>query len=246
MKTHDNIKKNGFTMKYITLTTLLFITLLFTSCSEYSKNQRTLNKAFDLYTNAEDNKDLEEAARMYSSVINQKIYASERLAVVYRILGDRSLQSEQFGFAAKYYTEALKITPAKTSVHYGLGLAYANLYETSADANQKREFLVRAEEEIRYAVSKDAENPNYHATLATILGVYKGDTKAALDEISLALRYNPDNIEYIFLLARLEYDASDFEKSIRAYRRIIELSGDSYNTRKTAEENIAKINSMRK
>ncbi len=91
------------------IVTIIFISSLITfSCTQVQKNKMELDKAYDLSVDAQSEKELLEALKIYDSIINQKIYAQERMGVVYRLLGDRSLANEQYGYAAKYFTEAFK------------------------------------------------------------------------------------------------------------------------------------------
>ncbi len=225
---------------------IVFISTLITlSCTQVQKNKIALDKAYDLSVDAQTEEQLLQALKIYDSIINQKIYAQERMAVVYRLLGDRSLANEQYGYAAKYFTEALKITPNSVALHYWLGISYGNLYESATDINQKANFLQNAESNLRYAVQKDGENPNYYAALATVIGVYKGEYKEALGYILEALNSEPNNIEYLFILARIQYQLEDYNASINTYQIITDLSPDSYSTRENAQNNIKQILQIR-
>ncbi len=223
---------------------IIFATLL-TSCTQYQKNQIELNKAYELSDNDNSEEDLRQALKIYSSVIDQQVYAQKRMSSVYRILGDRSFAMEQYGYAAKYYSEALKITPTNIEIHYQLGLTYANLYESTTDSEQRAKFLESAEKEVAYSLSKYDDNPKYLATFSTIVGIYKDEPERALTYITKALSIEPTNIQYLFILARLQYQLENYSASINTYERIITLSPDSYNTRQHAEANIKQIREIR-
>lgn len=215
------------------------------SCTQHQKNKMEMNKAYDLSVDAETEEDLQEALKIYGGIIDQKIYAQKRMGFVYRLLGDRSLAMEQYGYAAKYFTEALKITPTNPSLHYGLGISYANLYESSTDDDQRKGFLKKSENSLKYALEKDSENPNYYAALATVVGIYKGNYDEAMKYITRALNYGANNIEYLFILARLQYQLESYNDSINTYNLIVDLSPDSYSTRQNAENNIKQIMQIR-
>ncbi len=227
----------------------IFIVIIFaaflSSCTQYQKNQIELNKAYELSDNNNSEKDLQEALRIYRGVIDQQVYAQKRMSSVYKLLGDRSFAMEQFAYAVKYYSEALKITPTNINLHYQLGLSYANLYESTTDTEQRAIFLDNAEKEVFYAVDKDGENPKYLATLASIIGIYKNDPAQAMAYITKSLGFDATNIQYLFLLARLQYQLENYDASIDTYNKIIALSADSYNTRKNAEDNIRQIKQIR-
>lgn len=233
-------------MKNITIIIFAIIfTILLTSCTQYQKNQMELNKAYELSDNDNSDEDLRKALKIYGSIIDQQVYAQKRMSSVYTLLGDRSFAMEQYSYAANYYSEALKITPTNIAIHYKLGLSYANLYESTMDNEQRARFLENAEKEVAYALSKMDDNPRYLATYATIIGIHKNEPSDALRYITKALSIDATNIEYLFVLARLQYQLENYLASIDTYERIIALSKDSYNTRQYAEANIRQIREMR-
>ncbi len=224
---------------------IIVFAIFMSSCTQYQKNQLELNKAYELSDHNNSEEDLREALKIYSSIIDQQVYAQKRMSYVYTILGDRSFANEQYAYAAKYYSEALKITPTNVNIHYRLGLSYANLYESTMDNEQRSKFLDNAEKEVVYALSKHEDNQRYLATLATIIGIYKDDPAKGLEYITKALSIDATNIEYLFILARLQYQLENYNASIDTYNRIIALSPDSYSTRQNAENNIRQIREIR-
>ena len=103
--------------------------------------------------NEDDDKALLDVTDTYNDIINQKIYAQDRLGAVYRVLAERSLAKKQYAYSAKYFTEALKILPNSPYLRYGLGLSYANLAESADTETQKTNFLARAESNIQFAIN---------------------------------------------------------------------------------------------
>lgn len=197
------------------------------SCSDIFKNRMKLNKAYSLYEkgkNEDDDKALEDITKTYQDIINQKIYAQERLGAVYRTLAERSLAKSQFGYAAQYFTEALKVLPNSPYLRYGLGISYANLAESSDNEEQKKDFINRAKNNFQFAISKDMGNPNYYAALASLIAVHEAKYEEALKLIDKALTMSPDNVNYLFILGRIEYGLNNYTKAIEAYRRIVNIS----------------------
>ena len=82
--------------KYVVLT-ICFLSLI--SCNmQIFSNRFNLNRAYNLYEkgkNEDDDQALLEITSIYNDIINQKIYAQDRLASVYRVLGERSLAKQQ-------------------------------------------------------------------------------------------------------------------------------------------------------
>lgn len=225
---------------------IFFLISFLISCSEGLKNKQQLSKAYSLYEkgkNKDDDTALLEAGKIYQKLINQKIYSQERLAAVYRTLAERSLAKNQFGYSAKYFSEALKILPNSPYLRYGLGLSYANLSESADTAAQKKDFLDKAENNIRFAISKDNNNQNYHAALASLLGIHQNKYQEALKSIDTALKIQNDNVDFLFILARIQFGLGNYQKSIEAYRRIVSLSNEP-RVREQANANIQSLIGM--
>lgn len=234
--------------KTIKLTSLLlFISIINISCSQVITNRFNLGKAYNLYEkgkNEDDDKALLEITKTYNDIINQKIYAQERLASVYRTLGERSLVKEQYGYAAKYFSEALKIIPNSPYLRYGLGISYVNLAESSDDNTQREDFIDKAEKNIKFAISKDAKNPNYYAALASLKNSQEKKYEEALELINKSVELAPNNTDYLFILANIQYNLGNDDKAIEAYRKIANTTKENY-VKKRALENIDQIISLK-
>ncbi len=144
------------------ITAIIILLISFISCNQVFKNRYNLNKAYSLYEkgkNKDDDEALLEITGTYNDIINQKIYAQDRLAAVYRTLGERSLAKSQYGYSAKYFSEALKVLPNSPYLRYGLGISYSYLAE-SADTEEKKDVLIKsADNNINFAIRTDAHQP---------------------------------------------------------------------------------------
>ncbi|WP_295155842.1 tetratricopeptide repeat protein [uncultured Brachyspira sp.] len=206
-------------------------------------NRFNLNKAYNLYEkgkNEDDDKALLEITSTYNSIINQKIYAQDRLAAVYRVLAERSLAKQQYAYSAKYFTEALKILPNSPYLRYGLGISYMNLSESADTYEQKTNFIKRAENNIVFAISKDSNNANYYAALASLKGVHQDNYEEAFENIKKAVEINPNNADYLFLLARIQYSRRNYNEAVAAYRKILNMPVEN-NLKQTVLNNINQI-----
>ena len=239
------IKKSFLFMKKNYKIIIIFVTIL-CSCNQVFKNRYNLNKAYTLYEkgkNEDDDKALLEITGTYNDIINQKIYAQDRLAAVYRLLGERSLAKAQYGYSAKYFSEALKILPNSPYLRYGLGISYSYLVESADTENKKKDFIERAENNINFAISKDASNPNYYAALASLKGIRQNYYKEALELINKAIKLSPNNEDYLFVLARLQYNVGNKDGAVEVYRKISNLT-ESTAVRQRALDNINQIAGM--
>lgn len=226
-------------MKKIYFISVLILIFIY-SCSDVAVNRMKLNKAYSIYEkgkNKDDDKALEDITKTYQDIINQKIYAQDRLAAVYRTLAERSLAKSQYGYAAQYFTEALKTLPNSPYLRYGLGISYAHLAESADNEEQKKDFITRAENNMKFAISKDEANPNYYAALASLLAVHKGQYEDALELINKALTISPDNVDYLFILGRIEYSLGNYTKAVGTYRRITAITQEP-RIKQQAQENI--------
>ena len=232
-------------MKKIFKYLLMIIVLVsIISCdTQVFKNRYNLNKAYSLYEkgkNADDDKALLDITSTYNNIINQKIYAQDRLAAVYRTLGERSLVKEQYAYSAKYFSEALKVLPNSPYLRYGLGISYANLAESADTYEKKTNFLQRAENNITFAINKDPNNPNYYAALASLKGIQQQDYEAAFENIKKAVEINQNNVDYLFILARIQYNRQNYDEAVAAYRKILDIATEN-NIKQTALNNINQI-----
>lgn len=225
----------------------IFIFILFAvfliSCNQVFKNRYNLNKAYTLYEkgkNADDDEALLEVTGTYNDIINQKIYAQDRLAAVYRVLGERSLAKEQYGYSAKYFSEALKVLPNSPYLRYGLGISYSFLSSSVDTEEKKNDLIKRAENNINFAIEKDPNNPNYYAALASLKGLRQNYYEEALELINKAVALSPDNTDYLFISARLEYGVGNRDRAVEIYRRISNLT-ESSAVRQRALNNINQI-----
>ena len=229
--------------KILKITAIIILTIFFISCNQVFKNRYNLNKAYSLYEkgkNKDDDEALLEITKTYNDIINQKIYAQDRLAAVYRTLGERSLAKSQYGYSAKYFSEALKILPNSPYLRYGLGISYSYLADSADTEEKKNDFINRAENNINFAIGKDANNPNYYAALASLKGIHQNHYEEALELINKAIALSPENIDYLFLLARLQYSLGNRDRAVEVYRRITNLS-DSSMVKQRALDNINQI-----
>ena len=90
--------------KFLKISLIVFSCFFLMSCNQVFKNRFNLNRAYNLYEkgkNADDDKALLDVTDTYNDIINQKIYAQDRLAAVYRVLAERSLAKKQYAYAAK-------------------------------------------------------------------------------------------------------------------------------------------------
>lgn len=230
------------TVKYFLLLIICFVLMI--SCdTQVFKNRFKLNKAYSLYEkgkNADDDKALLDITSTYNDIINQKIYAQDRLAAVYRTLAERSLVKEQYGYSAKYFSEALKILPNSPYLRYGLGISYANLADSADTEEKKTNFLQRAENNITFAINKDPNNANYYAALASLKGLQQNDYETAFENIKKAVEMNPNNVDYLFILARIQYSRGNYNEAVAAYRKISNIATEN-NIKQTALNNINQI-----
>ena len=228
-------------LKYLLLSICICYVI---SCNtQVFSNRFNLNRAYNLYEkgkNKDDDEALLEAGSIYNDIINQKIYAQDRLAAIYRILGERSLAKQQYVYSAKYFSEALKILPSSPYLRYGLGLSYANLSQSADTEEKRKDFIDRAENNIMFAINKDNNNANYYAAMASLKGLQQNKYEEAFEYIRKAVELNPNNVDYLFILARVQYSRERYNEAVATYRKIINISSEN-NVKELALKNINQI-----
>ena len=130
--------------------------------------------------------------------------------------------------------------PNSPYLRYGLGISYANLAESADTYEKKTNFLQRAENNITFAINKDPNNPNYYAALASLKGIQQQDYEAAFENIKKAVEINQNNVDYLFILARIQYNRKNYDEAVAAYRKILDIATEN-NIKQTALNNINQI-----
>jgi cytochrome c-type biogenesis protein CcmH/NrfG len=129
--------------------------------------------------------------------------AQQKLAMLY-------MQKQMYSAAAALFKQLGEIT--NEAVHYSnLGLA---LY-------QQQEFEA-AKEAYQRAVVLDPSRPQRFVSLAQ---VYRSldQSSNALVAANKASEMDPENIDFLFLIADLQMDSKNYEESLNALKKILEL-----------------------
>lgn len=224
---------------------------LLNSCSQELDNRFDMDRAemvFSKEYNGRSIEELEEAAKIYREVIEQKIEAADKLVEVYQMLGEQSLHERHYSMAVRYFKQALSVEPQSTGLHYYTGISYGHWAHGTMNAEQKADHLAKAEKHLRYAVENNPGIAKYHASLATLLSYDKGKHDEALEHIKQALRISENDIDYLFIKAAIEYNKEDYNRAISTYqdleRLVNKMSGKLPNfseLKKRIRDNTAKV-----
>ena len=79
--------------------------------------------------------------------------------------------------------------------------------------------------------------------MASLKGIQQNYYQEALELINKAVELSPNNTDYLFVLARLQYSVGNRDRAVEVYRRISNLT-ESTAIRERALNNINQIVSM--
>jgi len=153
---------------------------------------RSIVEALQLKLSPEENRRISE--RPIENVPAYELYLKAYAEIL-------TFNEEAIERAIRYLKNALNIVGDNALLHSGLAFAYANLVNIGA---KQEEYLVKAEEHVKKALTIDSECPKAHVFLGAIYMVKGGILKSAR-QLKKALEITPDDS---FALASLVQDLS--------------------------------------
>lgn len=222
---------------------LLASAALLVSCGKDSD----LRKMFDLEERSMKGappstiEDLKKGIQEYSREADRTIAASEKLGAYWRLLSVRYMERRMYIEAYEAAKEALRFYPDNTGLYYtiGLGLTYqAKIDSVSGSAAEplRRERLESAETAFLRALEF---NPRYGRALyaLSILYVFEMDRpEDAAPYLTRLLEIEQQNVDAMFLLARVRYSEGRLEDAANLYDTILAVTRVE-EKKKQAEEN---------
>lgn len=222
---------------------LLAAAALLSSCGGDSD----LKKIFDLEERSTKGappstiEDLKKGIAQYSREADRTIEATERIGTYWRLLSVRYMERRMYIEAYEAAKEALRYFPDNTGLYYtiGLGLSYqAKIDSVGGVAAQafRAERLAAAEASFLRALEF---NPRYGRALyaLSVLYVFELDRpEDAGPHLTRLLSIETQNVDAMFLLARVRYSEGRLEDAANLYDSILATTKVE-EKRKQAEEN---------
>lgn len=225
-------------------------TLLLNACG----NKAFLRRMQDLemgIKNPSTVEELQTAIKKYDDKINTILLAQQRIAIWYKMLGQRYMDRKMYKKALTAFQSALDYYPENQNIFYQIGVCAGILAKSSLDVPQEE--VPEYNRQTYFELSVDAYkralelDPSYTRAAYALSVLYVFELNKPLEAIALlepiaAKEKKP--FETLFVLARAYFMAGQNERAVAVYDRII---ADTTNAqyRSDAERNRALVQSAR-
>jgi cytochrome c-type biogenesis protein CcmH/NrfG len=184
--------------------------------------------------------ELEAGIRKYRQEVERKVRASDQLGVYYRMLAVRYMELGMFQQAFGALEEARKIYPENPILSYYAGICAARLGQAQAEAEERRQWLERAERLYRRALALDPQHSDTLYALAVLYVYELARPREAETLLVRLLEREKRNADALFLLGGVYYGLGRLEEAREVYRRLEGL-GLPEDRRRQAEANLKTI-----
>jgi cytochrome c-type biogenesis protein CcmH/NrfG len=184
--------------------------------------------------------ELEAGIRKYRQEVERKVQASDQLGVYFRMLAVRYMELGMFQQAYGALEEARKIYPENPILFNYAGICAARLAQAQAEAEERREWLQRAERHYRRALVLDPLHSDTLYALAVLLVYELARPQEAEVLLVRLLEREKRNANALFLLGGVYYGSGRLEDARGVYRRLAGL-GLPEDRRRQAEANLKTI-----
>ena len=154
----------------------------------------------------------------------------------YRLLALQYVQYRMYGLALEALEEALAITPENTAILYLAGVSAARLAKSRPTDAEEATLLTRAERYYRRAVELDGRYVNALYALAVLYAFELDNSSGAREIIDTLLAIRPDNVDALFIHARVQIMEGRFAEAAETYQSIERVADDAA-IRQRAREN---------
>ncbi|MBU0568499.1 tetratricopeptide repeat protein [bacterium] len=159
----------------------------------------------------------EKEIKKYEKVIQEKIEAYDKLALVYRKLGNELLERGFFNEAADYYQKAIHLLPNEPELHRSLAVCQANRGKTD------EKFYDEAITEYQKAINLNPDSAESYYGLGVIYYFEKDEKQKAISSLEKAVRLNPKYIDAHLALGQFYYETGKTQIAIDKYKEAIAL-----------------------
>lgn len=223
---------------------LILSVLLFVSCNQKEFLQR-MQENEEGVRNPTTTTELEDAISKYERRVEDIMLAQNRIAIWYKILGTRYIDSEMYPKALECFMKALEYYPENHNLYYKLGICASNIAKRfigdfDAAGKNKQYYYTLAEDAYDTALQL---YPNYTkaANALAVLCVYElHKPEKAISVLLPVIQRETKNYPALFVLASAHYMNHDFDSAIQIYKQVLETAKDEA-VIKSAKENISQI-----
>jgi len=215
-------------MKRIVL--LLLVSFFLGSCNSAEEAAlEALKETEDsTYSGAEIPKErieeLKGEVRKWKDTVDKKVEASGQLGNYYKLLGGAYREESMYGPALEAYQEAIRIFPENSILHFKAALSSAQLAVALPPGIERDQMLETSEAYYLMALER---NRQYGEALYGLSVLYIFEMNRPLEAIPYVdelIMLEKNNMEALFLRARLYVLTGEVDKAIQVYSVIMEES----------------------
>lgn len=197
-----------------------------------SQSDEAKVEALDLLTTA---RELTEGALFAAEIDNSIQFISLALGEVY-------LEYEMWTKATQYLEMSREIVPSDFAVNYGLGVAYASLYNLSESGSMgKQDLMDNAVTSLENALQASPDDADTHYLLG-MLYWYDGQSSAALAQFNAVLDEFPEDVPSLMAAARIYFEQEDYESAKSIYLQLENALSVDDSRFNTVQENLEVLN----
>lgn len=209
------------------LAVLLFL-LLGASCS--SRDDEAVKRLLELEspTYGESKvsdariEELKKEIRTYRGIVEEKVKANEKLGTFYKLLAIAYIDRRMFGEALESIESAIRIYPEQAPLFLYKAIAAGRLSKAIMDKKEKAELLETAETSYLRCIDLDPLSVGGLYGLAVLYAFELNRPNEAIPLLQKILVKQKQNVEALFLLARVYVAVGYVEDALSTYDRIID------------------------
>jgi len=182
--------------------------------------------------------ELKSEIRRVEREVEKTIESVRDKGVYWRLLGLKYMDYKMWGEAVSAFDEAISVYPEYAFLLYNRALSIAQLSLSADTEEQKRAYLLRAEQGYRRAISIDPRHTPAMYALAILLVFELESPLEAQGLLEDYLKIERSDIKARFLLARVYAELGDKGGALRLYGEIGDIAGN--------EDDISRANELRR
>lgn len=223
-------KKKAFILNMGIVLSVLVLSLIVFSCdrkeSYYFDNLLKMEKKG--YKGQKSSKrsieELKKGIKKYRKEAERTVRASEQLGIYYKMLAVKYMYEKMYGEAAASLKKALAIYPENPILFYLTGVCYGYLSRAQVEESERDSYILKAEKYYKHALNIDPAYSDALYGLSILYTFELNKPEKALPLLKRLLKKEKENTDAMFVLARVYYDLSQYERAVEIYNRIIKSS----------------------